>query len=147
MDVNAEILIERPQTEVASYAMDPANDPVWISGIMEADLLTEPPLAIGTQVKRVATFLGRRIEYVLEVVDYDPKALLAMRSIKAPFPMRVTYEFQEEAGGTLARIRIQGDAAGFYRLAAPLMSRAVKRNITNDLETMKDLLESGAESG
>ena len=137
IDVNAEIVIKRPPNEVVSYAMDPANDPVWISGIIEADVLTEPPLAIGTQVKRVATFLGRRIVYVLEVVDHDPKSLLEMRSVKGPFPMRVSYEFQEAAGGTLARIRIRGEAGGFYKLAAPVMSRAVKRNITNDLETMK----------
>ena len=41
----------------------------------------------------MATFLDRRIEYVLEVVEYDPKTLLAMRSVKGPFPMEVTYEF------------------------------------------------------
>ncbi len=93
----------------------------------------------------IASFLGRRIEYVLEVVEYDPKALLAMRSVKGPFPMEVTYEFEEVADGTQARIRVQGETSGFYKLAGPLMSRKVKRNITNDLETLKDLLESGAE--
>ena len=59
--------------------------------------------------------------------------------------MNVTYEFEEAAGGTLARIRIEGGASGFYRLAGPLMSRAVKGSITNDLKTLKELLESGAD--
>ena len=65
--------------------MDPANDPVWISGITEARMLTDPPLTDGTRVERMATFMGKRIKYVMEVVDHDPKALLGMRSVKGPF--------------------------------------------------------------
>ena len=145
MDVKAGVFINRSRHDVASYAMNPENDPVWITGIVEARMLTEPPLAEGTQVQRLATFLGKRIEYVLEVAEYDPQALLAMRSVKGPFPMKVAYKFEEEGGGTLARIRIQGEATGFYKLAGPVMSRAVKRNITNDLSMLKDLLESRAD--
>ena len=59
--------------------------------------------------------------------------------------MRVRYEFEETGAGTVARIRIQGETSGLYKLTGPLMSRAVKRNITNDLETLKDLLEAEAD--
>ena len=90
VDVQAEVTIARSREEVVSYAMDPAHDPIWISGITEARMLTEPPLGQGTRVERVAKFLGRRIEYVLEVTEYEPNSLMAMRSIKGPFPMRVT---------------------------------------------------------
>ena len=142
VDVTVDIVIDRPRYDVTDYAMNPDNDPVWISGIQQARMLTEPPLAKGTRVERLAAFLGKRIEYILEVVEYDPQNLLAMRSVKGPFPMRVTYEFEEVDGGTLARIRIQGEASGFYRLAAPLISRAVKRNVGNDLRALKKILES-----
>ena len=145
IDVKAEIIIDRSREDVASFAMDPDNDTVWIGGITEARMLTEPPVAQGTQVERVATFLGKRIEYVLEVIEHDPKAILAMRSVKGPFPMVVSYEFEEATGGTLARIRIQGEAGGFYRLAGPLLARSVKRNITKDLARLKALLESEAD--
>ena len=145
VDVEAEVTINRPVANVAGYVMDPENDPVWITGIIEAKMLTEPPLSEGTKVERVATFLGKRIEYVLEVVEHDPTALLAMRSVKGPFPMKVWYEFEEAGNSTVARIRIQGETSGFYKLAGPIMSRAVKRNITNDLETLKDLLEAEAD--
>ena len=145
IDVNAEVVINRSVDDVASYAMNADNDPVWISGIVEAKMLTDPPVTKGTQVERVATFLGKRIEYVLEVVDHDPKTLLVMHSVKGPFPMTVTYQFEGSSDGTVARIRIQGEATGFYRLAGPLLARAVKRSITKDLETLKDLLESASE--
>ena len=144
VDVRAETVIDRPRDEVASFAMNADNDPVWIGGISETKTLTDPPMAKGTKVERVAAFLGKRIRYVNEVVEYEPKALLVMRSVKSPFPMTVSYQFEEADGGTLAQIRVQGEASGFYRLAAPLLSRMVKRSITNDLETLKHLLESTA---
>ena len=60
MDVTAKLLIQRSREEVARYAINPENDPVWIGGI--ATLLGAPPLRSGSRVQRVAKFLGRRIE-------------------------------------------------------------------------------------
>jgi hypothetical protein len=40
------------------------------------------------------------------------------------------------------RIRAGGDAGGFYRVAGPLLSRAVRRGIGRDLRKLKELLES-----
>lgn len=142
IDVTAQTTINRPRQEVADFATNPHNDPVWIGGISQARLLSEPPVAVGTQVERVASFLGRRIEYVNEVVDYEPGARLAMRSVKGPFPMAITYSFDDGDGGTLTSIRVQGDASGFFRLASPLLALAVHRSITRDLRALKRLLES-----
>ena len=142
IDVTAQTSIARPRAEVAAFAMNAENDPIWISGVVEAKILTPSPLAAGSRVSRVATFLGRRIEYVNEVVEYDPQSGMVMRSIKGPFPMKLTYAFDDVAEGTVARIRVEGEAGGFFRLATPILSRAVLRSITNDLELLKDLLES-----
>ena len=143
VDVQVEVVINKSRGEVAAYAMDPKNDPIWISGIVEAKALTEPPMSLGTQVARLAKFLGKRIEYVLEVVEYEPNSLLAMKSVKGPFPMEVSYWFQESPGGTLAEIHVQGEASGFYsKINGPVMSLAVKRNVTKDLKRLKKLLES-----
>ena len=88
IDVKAEIFIARSREDVAKYAMNPDYVAVWISGISEARMLTDPPIGEGTQVSRVASFLGKRIDYVLEVVQHEPESLLAMRSVKGPFPMK-----------------------------------------------------------
>ena len=142
VDVRAELTINSRPRDVAAFAMDPSNDTKWIGGIRKARILTEPPFAVGTRVERVAGFLGKRIEYVLEVEELRPGALIAMRSVKAPFPMHVTYEFDGVAGNTLALIRIQGDPGGFYRLAGPRMAGAIRRNISGDLQRLKRLTES-----
>jgi uncharacterized membrane protein len=140
-DLRVEQRIERPRAEVAAYVTDWQNDPTWIKALAEVRLLSEPPLRVGSRVLRVAHFLGRRIEYINEVVELEPGTRLVMRSVKAPFPMSVVYEFDEAGEATLMRIRAQGDADGFYRLAAPVLSRAVKRTIAADLRRLKNVLE------
>ncbi len=136
-DVTAEIRVERPREEVARYAMDWRNDTEWIGALSRVELVSEEPL----QVRRVAGFLGKRIEYVNEVVELEPARRLAMRSVKAPFPMTVVYEFEDAGDGTLMRIRTSGDATGFYRIAGPLLARAVRRGVEGDLARLKRRLE------
>jgi hypothetical protein len=97
---------------------------------------------VGSQIARVASFLGKRMEYVNEVVELEPGRRLEMRSVKAPFPMVVTYAFEDEGAGTRFRISAQGDASGFYRLAGPVLSRSVRRSIEGDLARLKALLEA-----
>ncbi len=68
IDVTAAIKIGRARGEVAIYAMDASNDPLWIRGVVESGVLSDGPLRQGTRVARVAKFLGRRIEYVNDVI-------------------------------------------------------------------------------
>lgn len=121
--------------------MDPVNDPVWIGGISEARTVTNGPLAPGSRVKRVARFLGKRIEYVNEIDELVPGRRLVMHSVAGPFPMRITYEFADQDGGSVARVRVEGDASGFFAVAAPVVRRRVCRSVESDLATLKGILE------
>jgi Polyketide cyclase / dehydrase and lipid transport len=139
--VDESIEIARPAGDVARYMFDWRNDPDWIGGISEARLVGDGDFGLGSQVERVASFMGKRIEYVLEVEDYEPGALLAMRSVKAPFPMTVTYEVTDAPAGARARVQVGGDASGFYKLAGPLLNLQATRSIAGDLRRLKATLE------
>jgi uncharacterized membrane protein len=144
IDVSAEVAIRRPRAEVAAYMIDPAHDPEWIGGVRSVRMETPPPLAVGSRVARVAGFLGKRVEYVNEVTALDPERVLDMRSVAAPFPMRITYSFEDRDGGgaTTVRNRVRGDPGGFFSLFGPLLGPLVKRSVQKDLERLRDLLEA-----
>ena len=146
VNVTAEIHIARSRGDVAAYVVNPENDAVWIGGIKSARMLTDPPVGMGTRVARVASFMGKRIEYTPEVVAFEQDTLLTMRTDK-PFDMLISYEFEDLEGGTLARIRIQGGGSGFFKLAGPLLGPAVKRNIKGDLRNLKAILEAAPADG
>jgi uncharacterized membrane protein len=143
IDVHATTEIARPTDEVAAYAMEADNDPAWIGGISSTRRLTPGPTAVGTRVERVAHFLGRRIDYVMEVAELSPGRRIMLRSIKSPFPMRVTYTFEPVPGGTRASVRVEGGPKNLLRHANSLISPAVHRNLRKDMTRLKQICETG----
>ena len=91
----------------------------------------------------VAQFLGRRLAYTYEVVELEPGHRLVMRTVNGPFPMETTYTWESAGtGATRMTLRNRGRPAGFSRLAAPVVERAMRRATTKDLARLKVVLES-----
>lgn len=142
IDVSASTDIAREPADVAAIAMEAENDTRWIGGISSARRVTPGPTAVGTRVERVASFMGKRIDYVMEVAELEPDRKIVLRSIKAPFPMKVTYSFEPTGAGTRATVRVEGEPDGFYKLAGGLMAPAVRKNLNGDVTRLKHLLEA-----
>lgn len=135
-DVHAERVIPLPPTQVAGYAMDWLHDAEWMPGIQAVELSAPAEgggFGVGAEVTRTSFFLGRRIDFILRVVVYEPPTLLRMRSIAGPFPMHVTYRFDQHPDGTLASIRVEGDLSGYYRVGAPVVRAAIRSNVRRNL--------------
>ena len=143
VDVRTEIEIARPRSEVSAYAADPENATSWYENIKSVECRTAPPLAIGSQIEFVATFLGRRLAYTYEVVEHSPGERFVMRTADGPFPMETTYAWQDAPGdGTKMTLRNAGQPSGFGKIAAPVMARAMRHANTKDLRRLKTILES-----
>jgi hypothetical protein len=141
VDVSSEIVIARPRDVVAGYAADPSNAPSWYVNIKAVEWKT-PPLRIGSQVAFVAHFLGRRLAYTYDIIDFVPCERLVMRTAEGPFLMETTYSWDSTPdGGTRMTLRNRGTPSGFSALVAPFMARAIRRANRKDLATLKTLLE------
>lgn len=142
VDVITEVEIDAPCARVAEYAADPSNAPRWYVNIESVEWLTEPPMAVGSRLGFAARFLGRRLEYVYEIVDLVPGERVVMRTADGPFPMETTYTFQavsEER--TRMTLRNRGEPHGFAQLGAPVLAAAMRRANRDDLAGLKALLE------
>ena len=140
IDVTTDILIRRPRADVAAFMFDPTNDAIWTTGVVESRPLAAGRLRKGSRVDRISKFMGRQFGYRYEVIDASDDGFVEMR-VDEPFPMRIRYELADAGGGTLVRIHARGDATGFFRMAAPVMARMVRKNIGKDLELLKAHLE------
>jgi uncharacterized membrane protein len=147
LDVTAQVRIERPTDEVAAYEFEPRNDPHWIGGVKTVEVKTAAPFAKGSQVLRKGSFMGRPIQWLMEVVEFEPGRRVAMHALRSPFPMDVTYDLEPSDGATTATIRIQGEARGFYGMLGPLTPGMVKRSVMGDLRRLKKRVEDGAQGG
>ena len=143
VDVRTETVIRRPPGEVAAFAGNPGNAPEWYSNIRSVEELTPPPIAVGSRMAFVATFLGRRLAYTYEVVELEPGRRLVMRTADGPFPMETAYTWEPtDDGATRMTLRNRGRPSGFARATAPAMAAAMRRANAADLARIRDLLEA-----
>jgi uncharacterized protein YndB with AHSA1/START domain len=142
VDVLTAIDIRRPRDDVAAYAADPDHTTEWYANIKTVERETPPPLTVGSRMRFVATFLGRRLAYTYEVVEYVPGERFVMRTAQGPFPMETTYTWQDAGEGvTRMTMRNRGEPAGFARVTAPVMAAAMRRAMTKDLQRLRVILE------
>jgi uncharacterized membrane protein len=143
VDVTTEIEIARPREQVADYAAELDNTTSWYENIERVEWETPRPLGVGSRAAFVAQFLGRRLSYTYEVRELVPGERLVMSTAQGPFPMETTYTWSDAGEGrTRMTLRNRGEPAGFKRIAAPLMARAMRRANEKDLARLKEILES-----
>lgn len=142
VDVVTQIEIARPRAEVAAFARDPDNVPRWYANIQSVTWETPRPLALGSRIAFVASFLGRRLAYTYEIVELDGERSLVMRTSQGPFPMETSYTWEDAGPGrTRMTLRNRGEPSGFSRLVAPMMASAMRRANVQDLEALRRVLE------
>jgi uncharacterized membrane protein len=143
VDVETQIEIDRPRRKVAAFSSDPDNATAWYENIRSVDWKTPRPVAVGSRIVFVATFLGRRLAYTYEVREMVADERLVMRTAEGPFPMETTYTWEDtDEGRTIMTLRNRGEPSGSFKLLGPVMARAVRRANRKDLARLKTILEA-----
>ena len=137
--------INQPVEKVFNYVSNPANLPEWQGPPVEIRNLQQTmpdQLRGGDRFTTVLQFLGRRYETPTEVSSYEPNRRLSYRGTGGPVPTQLTFIFEEVPGGTRFTHSQEVEPGGFFGLAEPLFEIEAKRQLRNDLQTLKDLLEA-----
>jgi uncharacterized membrane protein len=143
MHVEESVEINRPSDEVFDYVANPQNLPEWSGLAIEVKDVPEP-LREGDTFTAVGKFLGRRFETSYERVSVEANRHYTDRATGGPVPDQDwIYTFEEMPAGTTRLTRaVEGEPGGLFKLAEPLIERALNRQVRADLETLKDLLEA-----
>ena len=137
------VTIECPIEEVFAFTADPNNDALWESTTLEAEQTSEGPLDVGATFRNTTKFLGRRFDTSYELTEYEPPRKQCYRVTSGPIPGVVCYLFEpSDEGSTRFTQTFDAEVGGFFRLAEPLVARAIRRQMEADMATLKDLLEA-----
>jgi hypothetical protein len=138
----AEIEINKPIEVVKQFVFEPTNEPYWIRGVIESHMLSVRPVGRGTQVQQIRKFMGRTIEYVYEMTEYDPAGHIKMISLNGPVSMEVEYFVEKSHDNkTIFRQSVIGIFSGYYRIINFLASGVMRKDLNKDMAHLKGILE------
>lgn len=143
VDVKADVVIERPRSEVARFLCDPKNDVIWIGAINNSFPQTAGSLKKGSRVEHVGTFAGRGFSSIREVMYDEPETRLDLTGTE-PFEMKIRYDLGDADGGTRVAIRIQSVGDILFQMPPAVLSKKVLDDLTADLAKLKKHLEQEA---
>ena len=145
IEVVETIQVDRPPDEVFGFWADWTNNPTWQNGMRSCTWTSEPPLQLGSTYDQQASFLGRPIVSSFEVVEYEPGAMIRIRTTAGTMPLDITRRVSPGPnGGSTLTATIRGNPGGPMRLLNPLTRRMVARNVHRDYQRLKELLETPA---
>jgi uncharacterized membrane protein len=142
MKVNGQIEIDRPSREVFAFVSDQLNAPTWQKGLIEVRRLTEGPIGVGTKHTFVRKIVGRKIAADNEYYEYQPDRRVAFRLISGSTPGGGSYDVESlSPDRTKLGTSVELHPSGLARLAEPLMSKTIKKEVDGNLASLKELLE------
>ncbi len=142
MELDARVYINRPVGEVFVRWGDLERAPEWAGAVIERRKLTEGPVAVGTKYRAVDQFPGRRIEFTVEITEYEADRLMAgawSGALEGGWEAR----FEERDGGTELAVHAEMKPSGMLKLLSPLMGGFARRAMQKDLARFKTWVEAG----
>ena len=144
MKVEQSITINLPSEEIFAYVSNLENLADWSSVVICARKISSEEMLIGTTVRCTIRILGRWFDNTFEIIECVPGRYLTIKSISGVAPSLICYRFEPvESGGTNVSLEeFIHFTGGFLGFAESVVTSVIRRQIANDLLTLKDLLEA-----
>jgi Polyketide cyclase / dehydrase and lipid transport len=145
--IDETVVIARSPGEVFDFLMAAENLPRWDSSMLECAQLGDGAVIVGTRYRGASKILGRRIDWVTEVVEFVPGVRAASRAVAGPLSFTVGYEVSASPAGTTLRYRLAAESGlggAFGRAMEPIVQRAQTKVVRANLGTLVSLLEQRA---
>jgi carbon monoxide dehydrogenase subunit G len=89
--------------------------------------------------------LGRELHTTMEVTDFEPPRVFALRAVHGPVELSVRHELEPSGAGT--RLRVIGDVESHLLrgFAAGIVRRRAETQFRTDFDRLKRILESSGD--
>lgn len=134
-----QLVIDRPLAAVFDFVSDFENMPKWNYFVMNVDNLSGQPPALGTRFHQVR----KTDQQDYSIVEFEPDRRVVIETLPPAQPLTMQFTFESVKGGTRLTDRWEFDPSVPGPLAW-LATRRVKSAVAENLEKLKQLLETGA---
>lgn len=140
-EVKGSIEIGRPAKDVFEYLSDPKNNVEWEKSVLESELTSEGPIGVGTQGRIVENFLGSN-KGTWEITEYAQDKVIAFAFESEQISGERRFELKSTDSDTTLKYWLEGTPRNaILKLLMPLMMPIFKREVRQDYERLKGILE------
>ena len=141
-DFNLKTQIYRPLKQVFTFVATSENDFQWQYGTLASSQISKGGIGIGTRFRTTGHFMGRRIESVYEVTDFETNEKYGFKSVAGPIDTVTVYTFEIVKGSTEVKISIQLDPRNFCKAETVAVQKKIKKQYGENLALLKAILET-----
>jgi carbon monoxide dehydrogenase subunit G len=133
--------VAAPKAVVFAYLTDPDQIVAYIGPMSRIHRWTAPSFEPGARMTIELRFLGLAVNQRTECTEHEAPTRFAARSVGGRLDFEVGFRLVRVPGGT--RIDGWGRArAPVFRLAEPLLSALVERQVDADLRALRDRIQT-----
>jgi carbon monoxide dehydrogenase subunit G len=142
LTVDESIVIDKPRPEVFTFFGDPDNIAVYSSNIVDYEVVSGEPDAVGRKAKFAVKVVGVRLDYTDEVVERVENERAKTVSRDGRIPYSITLTFTDEGSGTKVNWLQESETlGGVFKFADGLVMKMYTKDVRSNLEKAKALLE------
>jgi uncharacterized membrane protein len=138
----ASVIIHRPIEDVYDFMSQPKNRLVYDPDLIDVRHSPDGPLKIGSEIVETRGMMGMKNDMVTIVAALEPNRLISYRAREGdPVSAFGHYQFESVPEGTQLTLNFTLAPKGFMKIAVPLWSGWLKKNIAKGLQNIKKVLE------
>ena len=138
------VIIDRPIKEVWEFFKDPNNLKLWLGGFQRYEQVSGTPGTVGAKAKHY--FIDRGKELVLdeEIIEVIPEKKF-LGTLGSSMMVNTVTNYFNDLGNNKTEYSLSSDTqfkGFFWKQVGPLMKGEFKKRQENDLQKLKQVLES-----
>jgi uncharacterized membrane protein len=146
--INVEYQTNLPVPADIAFAVmsDPARDPDWQGSCLSTRVLGAT-LGPGCRYEIAFQMLGKRMDFVAEIIEYEPGVASRFQVVEGPFQYIGSYRYHAQADGTTdLKWTFDAEPGGYFGvLPKSLLKKAVLAQVTKDLNNLSKMLSVAAQ--
>jgi len=143
IDIEESVTIARPVESVFAYATDLQNNTRWQTDVILTEQTSVGSLGEGTTYRLVNRFMGMHFDSEGVISEFVPNQICSYRFVSGPIGGESSFIFEPVNGGTRFITRGAIELKNF-KYVGFLARRRARRQVRNDLQRLKRILENGA---
>jgi hypothetical protein len=139
-EISTEVAV--PPDQAFDWVSDLENIPKWQGGVFMSEIITPPPIRIGTRFRETFRVMGLRLTADCEVATLTRPSAFGFVADGPQMRYRSAFLFETVPGGTRITGRSTTTMRGLWKLLEPLVKAEGRREIEAEFARLKSAIEA-----